>query len=295
MFTVYNLNIYRNHLYTYSFYNESKVVLSKTIDEGEIINEVPVVSKYEHSLLGWKDDNNNEVEFPYVIKRNVRFYANWKINEYMVVFDTDGGNTINSMSIPYGTTLNLPTPVKGNDIFVGWEYNDRLYNQIEVKKGISLKAIWTKDFRVKLLDDGTVEVVKYIGSDKEVNEFPKYTTIIGDYAFEGSNIEGIEIPSSVTNISNTAFKSCNNLASITVDSNNKVYDSRENCNAIIETLTNTLIIGCGSITIPNSITSIGSYAFNNYMDITSITIPINGKRNSPIENSKNLIVYTKKL
>ena len=60
-------------------------------------------------------------------------------------------------------------------------------------------------------------------------------------------------------------------------------------------LTNTLIIGCGSITIPNSITSIGSYAFNNYMDITSITIPINGKRNSPIENSKNLIVYTKKL
>ena len=39
------------------------------------------------------------------------------------------------------------------------------------------------------------------------------------------------------------------------------YDSRNDCNAIIETATNTLIIGCKSTVIPSDVTSIGNYAF----------------------------------
>ena len=66
---------------------------------------------------------------------------------------------------------------------------------------------------------------------------------------------------------------CDSLTSITVDKGNKVYDSRNNCNAIIETDTNTLISGCQSTVIPNSVTSIGEFAFGGYDNLTSITIP----------------------
>ena len=58
-----------------------------------------------------------------------------------------------------------------------------------------------------------------------------------------------------------------------VEEGNTTYDSRDNCNAIIETATNTLFIGCGNSTIPNSVTSIGNSAFYNCSSLTSITIP----------------------
>ncbi len=63
------------------------------------------------------------------------------------------------------------------------------------------------------------------------------------------------------------------MTSIEVNSGNKVYDSRNNCNAIIETATNTLIVGCMSTIIPNSVTSIGESAFSGCSNLTSIELP----------------------
>ena len=63
--------------------------------------------------------------------------------------------------------------------------------------------------------------------------------------------------------------------SIKVDNNNTTYDSRNNCNALIETATNTLLVGCNTTVIPNSVTSIDDYAFNKCVLMTNITIPDN--------------------
>jgi hypothetical protein len=77
----------------------------------------------------------------------------------------------------------------------------------------------------------------------------------------------------VTNIGDMAFYRCNNLISIVVESGNSKYDSRDNCNAIIETSSNELFIGCNNIAIPNGVTSIGDHAFDGCSGLTSITIP----------------------
>ena len=97
---------------------------------------------------------------------------------------------------------------------------------------------------------------------------------IGINAFSNcSNLTKILIPNSVSNIGIGAFEFCNSLSEIVVDKNNKTLDSRNNCNAIIETASNTLIVGCKNTTIPNDIKSIGISAFYACRSLTSITIP----------------------
>ena len=103
---------------------------------------------------------------------------------------------------------------------------------------------------------------------------PNSVTSIGEGAFSGcSGLTSVTIPNSVKSIGENPFSGCSGLTSITVDSNNTVFESRENCNAIIETATNTLITGCQSTLIPNSVTSIGASAFYGCSGLTSVTIP----------------------
>ena len=104
-------------------------------------------------------------------------------------------------------------------------------------------------------------------------EIPNSVTSIGDDAFSRTGLTSIEIPYSVTSISWSAFYGCTGLTSIVVNINNSVYDSRNDCNAIIETSTNTLIAGCKNTIIPSSVTSIGYGAFYNCTGLTSIEIP----------------------
>ena len=102
---------------------------------------------------------------------------------------------------------------------------------------------------------------------------PNSIIYIGEKAFSKcSKLSSVTIPTSVTNLEKNVFYGCTSLNSITVEPGNTIYDSREDCNAIIETATNTLITGCQNTTIPNSVTTIEDYAFY-CSPITSIAIP----------------------
>lgn len=108
---------------------------------------------------------------------------------------------------------------------------------------------------------------------KKITIIPSGLTEICGHAFEKcKKLSTINIPDSVHFIDNTAFKNCS-LEEITVSQLNKVYDSRLNCNAIIETETNNLIVGCKTTFIPDSVTMIGEYAFSDCSELTSISIP----------------------
>ena len=126
---------------------------------------------------------------------------------------------------------------------------------------------------------------------------PNSVTSIGDFAFEQcSSLASVTIPNSVTSIGDNAFENCISLASVTIGNSvasigisvfsdcislasiviaeeNTKYDSRNNCNAVIETETNTLVFGCKNTKIPNTITTIGWFAFYHCKDLTSVTIP----------------------
>lgn len=100
---------------------------------------------------------------------------------------------------------------------------------------------------------------------------PYTITSIGNQAFYHNQLSKIIIPASVTTIGWQAFTG-NPLTYIIVDSNNKIYDSRNNSNAIIETSSNKLIQGSRNTIIPNTVTAIGNSAFDS-VKLTSITIP----------------------
>ena len=105
-------------------------------------------------------------------------------------------------------------------------------------------------------------------------DIPNSVTEIGINAFYScTGLTSIDIPNSVTSIGVSAFCNCTGLTSIVVESGNPKYDSRNNCNAIIETASNTLIVGCENTIIPNTVTAIGNSAFDNFSGLTSIDIP----------------------
>ncbi len=77
-----------------------------------------------------------------------------------------------------------------------------------------------------------------------------------------SGLSAIYIPKSLSSITGYfPFANCPNLDKIEIDTQNTTFDSRNNCNAIILTNENKLVVGCKSTKIPNSVTSIGNYAF----------------------------------
>lgn len=104
-------------------------------------------------------------------------------------------------------------------------------------------------------------------------DIPNSVTSIGSHAFQGCiGLTSISIPKSVTNIGNNPFTGCSGLTKLSVESGNPNYDSRDNCNGIIETKTNSLIVGLQNTIVPSSVTCIGNYAFQS-CDFTVFNIP----------------------
>ncbi len=121
---------------------------------------------------------------------------------------------------------------------------------------------------------------------------PDNVTTISDKAFGGvyfyndnyepsTLIEHKKIPNKMSSVSigasvvtlDGAFDFCTNLTEVTVSPENPKYDSRDNCNCIIETATNTLVKGTGHSVVPVSVVSIAPRAFIRCHTLESITIP----------------------
>ena len=136
---------------------------------------------------------------------------------------------------------------------------------------------FNEDIEKVIIEDGVSvigsRVFQFCDGMKEI-EIPDTVTSIDMWAFRGcSGLEEIEIPSGVTKIDSDAFVGCSGLKKIVVDEDNNVYDSRDNCNAIIDTKKRELILGCQNSVIPDGIIKIGSGAFSECTGLKEIEIP----------------------
>ena len=91
---------------------------------------------------------------------------------------------------------------------------------------------------------------------------PNNLKSIGEYAFQDcTSLKSVTIPEGVTEMKGGVFLRCPMMMHITVDKNNQIYDSRNGCNAVIETATGTIVAACNATVIPNNVTKIGESAF----------------------------------
>ena len=164
-----------------------------------------------------------------------------------VICDGAFGTKLTSITIPEGVV------VIGNHVFSGCS------KLKAVSLPNSLREIGDKAF----CSTGLINIT-----------IPEGVETIGIRAFrECTHLKSIRISKSVAEIGKEMFVWSKNLESIIIDPENDSYDSRDNCNAIIETRTNTLISGCYKTVIPDSVSAIGNEAFWGCDNMTTIEIP----------------------
>ena len=252
-----------------------------------VTSQIPVDKLFEinSSVFGSVDFNACTLYVPYGAKAKYQATAGW--NEFTIVeasmadgscganvnwtfengvLTITGNGAMDDYSAPFYTPWfnyknDIKTVVIENGVTnVGNNALTECAYLTDVSLGNSVKSIGAVAFR------GCMRL--------KCIEIPNSVTSIGNEAFHlCPTLTSIAIPNSVTSIGDLAFHNCSGLESIVIAEGNAFYDSRNNCNAIIETATNTLLFGCQSTVIPNSVTSIGDNAFYNCAGLKSIEIP----------------------
>lgn len=177
--------------------------------------------------------------------------------------DYDSRNGCNAIIYTSGSKLILgcSTTIIPQDIEIIGEFafkNSRNLQRIVVPEGVSC------------IEDGAFE---HCSSLKEVVLPTTLESFIGGSNFGYcTSLESITIPKGVYNMGSDIFCGCISLQKITVDSANATFDSRNNCNAVIDTKQNKLVAGCKGTVIVDGIKSICSRAFYK-SGITSVHIP----------------------
>ncbi len=110
--------------YTITFDTDGGTVIDAiTQDYNTSVTAPADPTKKGYTFIGWLDAEGKSVDFPETIPaENVTLNAEWKINQYTITFDTDGGSAVDPITQDYNTSVTAPAaPTKEGYTFKGWD------------------------------------------------------------------------------------------------------------------------------------------------------------------------------
>lgn len=281
--------------------------------EGAKLADLPVPTRQGYVFQGWQDADGQAYNAQSVMPaRDLTLIAQWKADEvpvtrYTVTFNGNGMQEApQSQSYAEGDLMSdLPFAERDGYAFLGWQTTDgTIYNKQSKMPAsdIALIAQWKQSNIQYEVVDGAAIVTGYSGGTEVVipeivDGYPvtevdsmafennaEITDVvignridwIGDFAFAGTSITSVHLPSSLSGLRGKAFARCSNLQTITVDPSNTYFEVKNHC--LIERSTHLLVTGTNQSEIPtdDSVTKIGPYAFSG-RSFGNLTVPGNIK------------------
>ena len=223
---------------------------------------------------------------------NAKYIHNELPREILLQKDVEYGKTVDTLGLPETVTfmyneeeisLNVNWDTTsfvegqyGEQVINGSFEEDELYDKYNIKRGAIKFIINAIPYKLSL-SSGTYQIDYYYGSEEEVIIPSSFNgvniTALGPCFSSNKTIKSVVIPSTIRKINESAFYYCENLDTITVDENNPVFNSNNDCNAVINTSTNELIVGTNTTVIPEGVVSIGRYAFAGRVNLNNIILP----------------------
>ncbi len=178
---------------------------------------------------------------------------------------SDGNATITDFSSSYSGALEIPSTLGGYPVT---SIGDYAFSYCRGLTSITIPDSVTSIGYYAFSNCSNLNYTEYGNCKYLGNSENPYVALMDAI---DTSVTNVTIHENTKMIADYAFSSCSGLISITVDTNNTTYHSKDNC--LIKTATNALILGCKTSIIPDNVTCIGNYAFQSCSGLTSITIP----------------------
>ncbi|MDD3382875.1 MAG: leucine-rich repeat protein, partial [Bacilli bacterium] len=286
-------------LFKGDFSEVSKDTFLKTELPFEI--QIPVKPGYE--FVGWYDNESytGDALLSITLEQDYTLFAKWEINTYIVSFETNGGEVLDSITVPYKTEIDAPVdPVKEGYIFMDWYVDEvclvkySFYD--EVISDFTLYAKWTQ-----VPTEGLVfeeysygeyyKVTDYTGSSTEViipDYYNKKPVALIDYSafYQNEDITSVRLPETLKEIKQLAFSGCVSLEAVSFPTSLEIIENMAyyGCEALVEVVIPETVksvstsifshcINLESATILAPLTTISSYLFYFCSSLTSVSLP----------------------